>query len=129
MQEMRTIELFKQEDRQFRPIGDDGSNVLIAMDVGRDRSATIGCGIAVFEDCALDWTVTYEEYIYCIEGKLTLRTALSSFVLEPGNAAWLPKGTKLTYEATQRTIALYTIYPVNWRERERNGPAGENLKT
>jgi ethanolamine utilization protein EutQ (cupin superfamily) len=116
----RTIELFKQECRQFRQIGGDGSNVQIAMDVGRDKSTTIGCGIAVFEDCVLDWTVTYEEYIYCLEGSLTLRTESERFILEPGSAAWLPKGTKLAYEATQKSTAVYTIYPVNWRNRELN---------
>lgn len=114
---MRTIEFFEPDKRQFRQIGGDGGDVRIALDVGRDRSTTIGCGIAVFENCALEWTVAYEEYIYCLEGMLTLRTELGDFVLTPDRAAWLPEGTKLTYIATERTTALYTIYPVNWRDR------------
>jgi ethanolamine utilization protein EutQ (cupin superfamily) len=116
---MRTIEFFEPEHRQFRQIGGDGGDVRIALDVGRDRSTTIGCGIAVFENCALEWTVTYEEYIYCLEGTLTLRTDAGTLILKPGCAAWLPEGTKLTYEAAEKTVALYSMYPVNWRDREK----------
>ena len=119
---MRTIEFFEPGNRQFRQIGGDQGDVQITLDVGRDKSTTIGCGIATFENCALEWTVTYEEYIYCLEGRLTLRTDAGDFVLKPGCAAWLPEGTRLIYQATERTIALYTIYPVNWRDRAGTDP-------
>jgi ethanolamine utilization protein EutQ (cupin superfamily) len=114
---VRGVEIFAPEGRRFEQIGGNSGDVRLGWDVSRKSSSTIACGVATFENCELEWTVTYEEYIYCLEGTLTLQTKEKEFILKPGWGIWLPEGTWLVYKATQRATVAYTIYPANWRER------------
>ena len=38
--------------------------------------------------------------------------------MRPGYGLWLPKGTSLIYEAKEPAKVVFTIYPVDWRERQ-----------
>ena len=51
------------------------------------------------------------------EGTLTLETKEGEFVIEPGDAIWLPEGTWMIYKAKEKCTAVVAVYPVDWRER------------
>ena len=104
---MSGVKLIAPAERKFEQIE---GNIQIGRDVGGDRSKTIGAGVAVFENCAMEWTVLYDEYFYCIEGTLTIRTKEQSYVMRPGYGLWLPKGTWLVYEAKEQAKVVFAIY-------------------
>ena len=87
----------------------------IARDVGPDISGTMACGVATFDPCDIPWTVQYDEYIYCLEGRLGIAIDGKEMVLEPGCSIWLPKGTALAYRVSERAKVVYSIYPGNWK--------------
>jgi len=115
---MTGVKLIAPEQRKFEQIGGEAGDIRIGRDVAGDISKTFGTGIAVFENCSMEWTVLYDEYFYCLEGTLTIRTKEGTFVMRPGYGLWLPKGTWLVYEAKERAKVVFTIYPVDWRERQ-----------
>jgi uncharacterized cupin superfamily protein len=111
------IKLIKPEARKFEAIEGVGGDIRIGRDVGSDISKSLSAGIATFENCAMEWTVKYDEYFYCLEGTLTIETKEGDFVLTPGTGLWLPEGTWLVYKAGARARVVFSVYPANWRER------------
>jgi len=114
---MSGVKLIAAEQRKFERLGESG-NIRVGRDVASDISKSFGAGVAVFENCSMEWTVLYDEYFYCLEGTLTIRTKEGTFVMRPGDGLWLPKGTWLVYEAKEPAKVVFTIYPVDWRERQ-----------
>jgi ethanolamine utilization protein EutQ (cupin superfamily) len=113
---MGTITMTTPETRQFTTTGDASGSFKIARDVGTELSQTLGAGLVVMENYALEWTLLYDEYLYCVEGTMTLKTKEGDFVMTPGCGIWLPSGTWLVYQAKEKATVVFTVYPVNWRE-------------
>ena len=107
------IKFVKAKDRTWFEM-DKG--VQICRDVSSDVSSTMGFSIGEFENCRMDWTVLYDEYLYCVEGTITLETDEGDFVLERGDGIWLPDGTHVIYKAEEKSTCIAAIYPANWRE-------------
>jgi ethanolamine utilization protein EutQ (cupin superfamily) len=112
------IKFCRPDGRSFESTGATQGDIRIARDVTVHDSSTMGCGVMTLEDCAAEWTVLYDEYLYCIDGELTLKTKEGDYILTPGCSIWLPRGTWLIYQAGARATVLFTIYPVNWRDTE-----------
>jgi ethanolamine utilization protein EutQ len=81
--------------------------------VNRRVSTGMGAGIGVFENCAIEWTVTYDEVLFIKEGNFTLRVAGKAYRAGPGDILWIPKDTPLVYEAGERVVFFYAVYPVD----------------
>lgn len=66
------------------------------------------------------WTLVYEETIFVIEGRVSLRIveddAERQLEAGPGELVVLPKGTTVCYGAEIGTRTLLSISPVNWRD-------------
>lgn len=101
------VKLFRQRDQKFEM--EDGSAVLALVNAG--NSATIGAGIGVFEDCAVEWTVTYDEVLFIHEGSFRLRAGDVVYHAGPGDTLWIPAGTALVYEADAPVTFFYAVYP------------------
>ncbi len=100
---------FKEKDRILHEIGDGAR---ICWDVDTHVSSTMGCAVSELEDCTFEWTVTYDEYLHCISGQLTIETREGEFVLDPGDGLFLPEGTWLVYKAAAKTRFLVSVYPM-----------------
>ena len=110
------VALMPESGRAYDDFTGDGS-ALIGRDVGAELSRDMGTNLAVFENCNLEWTTRYDEYLYCLEGNLTIRTETDSPTLEPGDSIWIPDGTWMVYEAAAKAVAAVAVYPVDWRQR------------
>jgi ethanolamine utilization protein EutQ (cupin superfamily) len=115
---MSGVKLIAPHERKFEQIGGEAGDIQVGRDVASDISATFGAGVVVFKNCSMEWTVLYDEYFYCLEGTLTIKTKEGNFVMRPGYGLWLPKGTWLIYETKEPAKVVFTIYPVDWRERQ-----------
>jgi ethanolamine utilization protein EutQ len=114
---MSGIKFIKAADRTFEKIGGDPGAICAGRDVTTGDSTTIGCSVVTFENCHMEWTVLYDEYIYCLEGSFTIKTKEGDFVLEPGDGIWLPDGTWMIYVADAKATAVVAVYPVDWKDR------------
>lgn len=115
---MSSVKMFKKAELSFAPYGGPPGNAEIARLVGPELSGTMGAGVAVFEKgVSIPWTVLYDELIVVLEGHFTLRSGDEVFECDPGDVLWIPDKTPLVYEAADRTVVFYCLYPVDWRER------------
>lgn len=115
---MPLCKLVKPGDRRFRPVIPEQPSILRACrDADADVSTTIGAGVTVFENCRLPWDVTYDEYLYCLEGVLRVREDDVVHEMRSGDGLWLPKGVKVIYECDGRCTLVFAIYPIDWREQ------------
>ena len=107
---------FAMTDRLFDDFLGNGS-CLLGRDVGPDVSTTMGTNTAVFEHCSFEWTIRYDEYLYCLEGELTFETNGGTHVLNPGDAIWFPEDTWMVIKSDKKSVAVVAVYPVDWRDR------------
>lgn len=63
-----------------------------------------------------DWTLSYDEFLIITRGSFTVRTEAGSKTARAGEVLYLPKGTRLSYEAAEDlTELVYVTYP-NWMD-------------
>ncbi|MBC7933049.1 MAG: cupin [Rubrivivax sp.] len=65
-----------------------------------------------------DWIVTYDEVIFIIEGRFTVRGEDGAKTAGPGELIFLTKGTKVTYSAEVPTLVAGATYP-HWQDAQR----------
>ena len=90
----------------------DGSGGNVVATVNCAVSRTLGGGIGVFEDCNIPWTVTYDEILYGIEGRLEIHIGGAVHDVGPGDIMWLPAGTELAYVAKEPAKFFFAVAPV-----------------
>lgn len=74
-----------------------------------ELSETFGANFSVFKECSIDWTINYDEMLYCLDGEIDVVVEGQSHVLGPRDSIWLPAGTSLTYRANSATVlAVYS---------------------
>ncbi|MGF1612154.1 MAG: AraC family ligand binding domain-containing protein [Kiloniellales bacterium] len=91
---------------------------LIARVVDSSISRHIGGGIEYLENATIDWTVTYDEILFVLEGPLTIELDDGRHTCESGDVVWLPNGTHLKYIAEGRAAYFYALHPVDWAARQ-----------
>ncbi len=102
------VKLFRKADQDFTPA--NGAAILGL--VNTSFSEALGAGIGTFEDCAMEWTVTYDEVLFIMEGTFTLRAGGDAYCAGPGDVLWIPKDTALVYEAGAKATFFYAVCPV-----------------
>jgi ethanolamine utilization protein EutQ len=114
----KIISVFKSRDRKFvRYLGGDSQipsegDAWIARHVGAELSETMGAGIVIYEKVTVDWDLPFDEVITLLEGELRVHSAGTQYDLMPGDMAWFPAKTPLTYEVKNRAVVSYAIYPL-----------------
>tara|TARA_B100000676_G_scaffold240537_1_gene241515 strand:- start:6861 stop:7214 length:354 start_codon:yes stop_codon:yes gene_type:complete len=112
---MSGIRYVKPADRVEEQIDGPPGRIAVARDVSVNESETFGASIGTFENCEMEWTVLYDEYIYILEGHLDLETKDGTFNMTPGDSIWLPNGSWMIYRA-EYAKAVIVVHPVNWRQ-------------
>jgi len=110
-----SAKLIKGSSLTFMHRGGPPGEAGVARAVSTDLSASMGAGVAHFDDCSISWTVLYDEVIYVIEGVFRLVTRECVLEGRAGDIIWVPEGTELKYEGEQARI-FYAVYPGNWKE-------------
>ena len=124
------IVVIKGDSREFHGVVPGQSDLMTATDVGDPNAIGSAAGstatthvIAHWENYLLEnWTFTYDEYIYGLEGGiLTIETKDAVFEIGPGDGLWIPKGTVATrIEAGERATNIVGVYPVDWQPADEN---------
>ena len=101
------VKLFRKVDQVFTPT--NGGAVLGL--VNSSYSQGLGGGIGTFEDVRSEWTVTYDEILFILDGTLTLGVGDEDYVAGPGDTLWIPKDTALVYKADAKVTFFFAVCP------------------
>jgi ethanolamine utilization protein EutQ len=107
---MSDVKLFRREDQDFSYKGDIPAAVLAFVNAG--NSDTMGGGFGVFgAGIDMEWTVTYDEFIFIHSGEFQLKIGDEVFDAGPGDTLWIPKDTPLFYVAEEDVWFFFAVYP------------------
>jgi ethanolamine utilization protein EutQ len=106
---MSGVKHFRKSDQDLTP-AENGAAVRGLINTA--FSDRLGAGIGVFEDCAMEWTVTYDEVLFIREGQFRLETDAGTHHAGPGDTLWIPEGTRIVYAADAPVTFFYTVAPV-----------------
>lgn len=115
---MSAPKVFRRSEMNLIPAVTPSGTTSIARVIDSSLSSTIGGGIEYLEDVTIDWTVTYDEILFILEGNLTVAFDDASHSCQAGDIVWLPAGTHLRYIAKGRAAYFYALYPVDWAARQ-----------
>lgn len=99
------------DDIAFRPRFAYGEMCTIGETVGKECGGRIGAGFARMTGAHIPWTVTYDEVLTVLEGRLRVHAGGAVHDLGPRDTLWIPSGTELVYEA-EDALVHYAIHPV-----------------
>ena len=109
---MSKTTVFKKSDFHYEEMsGLPVQNTRIARLVTPELSETLGGGIVIFEKCSYEWTSTYDEMLYILEGQLRVIVAGENFDCDTGDVIWLPRDSALKFETEGKAVCCYAIYP------------------
>ena len=114
---MTSISVFSAANRHFETyLGDaatpEQGGARIARLIGRANSSSLGGGVVVYEKVTVDWDLAFDEMITVIEGAMKIQSGGVIYTLAPGDVAWFPAHTPLTYEVSDRVVVSYAIWPL-----------------
>jgi ethanolamine utilization protein EutQ len=98
------------------PFGAPAGRVAVKDLFTTEESPRLGAGVMELERASLDWKLAYDEIDYVIEGELEIVIEGRKVRAEAGQAAYIPKGTAITFRAPGKARFLYVVYPANWAD-------------
>jgi ethanolamine utilization protein EutQ len=114
---MAEISVFPAKNRHYaRYLGDEAAPekgaARIARLVGPEISKSMGGGLVIYERLTVDWDLPFDELIIVLEGAMRIRSLGRTYDCGPGDAAWFPAHTPLTYDVPDRVVVFYAKHPV-----------------
>ena len=95
--------------------GKPGDKVFISDVVTLEESPRLMFGIMEMkEGSSFDWTLTYDEVDYIIDGTLEIIVDGKTSSASKGDIIFIPKDTKVTFNTPDEARFMYVTYPANW---------------
>ena len=82
-----------------------------------EEAPRMGVGIMELDHTSFEWTLTYDEYDYVIEGDLEIEINGNVVAGKPGDILYIPKGSHIHFQTPNHTRYAYFVYPANWAEQ------------
>ncbi len=80
-----------------------------------EQSPRLGCGIMEMSKTAFDWTLSYDEVDYVIEGTLSIIIDGDRVTANKGELILIPKGSKIKFSVDDYARFIYVTYPADWQ--------------
>ena len=72
----------------------------------------MGGGYGVFgAGCDMEWTVTYDEFLFIHKGRFQLKVGDDIYHAGPGDTLWIPADTPLSYIAEEDVWFFFAVNP------------------
>lgn len=77
----------------------------------------MGAGIMELDNTSFEWTLTYDEYDYVIDGVLEIEIDGNVVTGHAGDIIYIPKGSHIHFQTPTKTRYAYFVYPADWQEQ------------
>lgn len=85
--------------------------------VSLEEAPRMGCGIMELDHTSFEWTLTYDEYDFVIEGHLEIEIDGRVVSGGPGDIIYIPKGSHIHFQTPDKTRYAYFVYPADWQSQ------------
>ncbi len=94
----------------------DRPGIYIKEFTNPSESPNLTSGFMAFDHTSLDWTLTYDEMDYVIEGTLEFIVNGQKFTGHAGDSFYIPANTHVTFTTPNTAKFFFVTYPANWAE-------------
>lgn len=81
-----------------------------------DEAPRMGAGVMELDNTSFEWTLTYDEYDYVIEGELEIEIDGRVVRGTVGDIIYIPAGSHIHFQTPTRARYAYFVYPANWQD-------------
>ena len=96
------------------PFQQDG--VALKDVVTLEEAPRMGCGVMELDHTSFEWTLTYDEYDFVIDGTLEIEIDGRIVTGNPGDIIYIPKNSHIHFQTPNKTRYAYFVYPANWAD-------------
>ncbi len=94
---------------------EDNKGVYLTDILTLDEAPRMGAGIMELDNTSFEWTLTYDEYDYVIDGQLEIEIDGRVVVGNVGDIIYIPKGSHIHFQTSSRARYAYFVYPADWQ--------------
>lgn len=80
-----------------------------------EEAPRMGAGVMELKSTSFEWTLTYDEYDYVIEGELEIETDGRVISGKAGDIIYIPAGSHIHFQTPSYTRYAYFVYPADWQ--------------
>lgn len=80
-----------------------------------EEAPRMGAGVMELSHTSFEWTLTYDEYDYVIEGELEIEIDGRIIRGKAGDIIYIPKNSHIHFQTSGKTRYVYFVYPANWQ--------------
>lgn len=80
-----------------------------------EEAPRMGAGIMELDHTSFEWTLTYDEYDYVIDGELEIEIDGRVVKGEVGDIIYIPKGSHIHFQTPSTARYAYFVYPADWQ--------------
>ncbi len=97
--------------------GKEGDKVYLKEALSLEESPRLGCGIMEMDKTVFDWTLTYDEIDYIIDGTLEIIIDGRKIIGNKGDIILIPKNTAIQFSVPEFARFMYVTYPADWESQ------------
>lgn len=83
-----------------------------------EEAPRMGAGIMELDHTDFEWTLSYDEYDYIIEGTLELEIDGNVISGKAGDILYIPKNSHIHFRTPDFTRFAYFVYPADWQSQK-----------
>ncbi len=96
----------------------EGNDKVLLKDiVTLEEAPRMGAGIMELDHTSFEWTLTYDEYDYVIEGELEIEIDGRVVAGKAGDIIYIPKGSHIHFQTPTTARYAYFVYPADWQNQ------------
>ena len=80
-----------------------------------EEAPRMGAGIMELDHTSFEWTLTYDEYDYVIDGRLDIEINGKVVTGNAGDIIYIPKGSHIHFQTPTTARYAYFVYPADWQ--------------
>ncbi len=95
----------------------DAEGVYLKDVVTLEEAPRMGAGIMELDHTSFEWTLTYDEYDYVIDGELEIEIDGRVVRAEVGDIIYIPKNSHIHFQTSTTARYAYFVYPADWQQK------------
>lgn len=82
-----------------------------------EEAPRMGAGIMELDHTSFEWTLTYDEYDYVIDGELEIEIDGRVVSGKAGDIIYIPKNSHIHFQTPSTARYAYFVYPADWQNQ------------